>query len=155
MKNEEEKVSVEIKEVLFLTPARIKAIINGEEKIFLASVDIINKKVLDNDIINNKNFKNKMLENKVANIKVFDKWKVNGIGYILTVNTISVGNVKEGYTYQSKNGNVIFKIKNFEHNFMPQEFTYPDSHIRINPSFIKGNILLIDIYDEFYCIADK
>ena len=30
MKNEEEKVSVEIKEVLFLTPARIKAIINGE-----------------------------------------------------------------------------------------------------------------------------
>jgi hypothetical protein len=50
MKNEEEKVSVEIKEVLFLTPARIKAIINGEEKIFLASVDIINKKVfVDND----------------------------------------------------------------------------------------------------------
>ena len=41
MKIEEEKVSVEIKEVLFLTPARIKAIINGEEMIDAFEAGII------------------------------------------------------------------------------------------------------------------
>ena len=115
--------------------------------------DIINKKILDNDIINNKNLK-KMSENRIATIKVFDKCKIGGIGYILTVNTISVGNVKIGYKYQSKNGRVIFEIKWFENNFCPTEFTYPDIDILINPKFIKGNILLIDIYDEFYCIDE-
>jgi hypothetical protein len=43
--------SIDIKEVVFLTPARIVALVEGVEKTFMASVDIINKKVYigDND----------------------------------------------------------------------------------------------------------
>jgi hypothetical protein len=42
---------IEIQEVVFLTPARIVALVEGIEKTFMASVDIINKKVYvgDND----------------------------------------------------------------------------------------------------------
>jgi len=43
--------NIEIQEVVFLTPARIVALVEGIEKTFMASVDIINKKVYvgDND----------------------------------------------------------------------------------------------------------
>lgn len=41
--------NIEIKEVLFLTPAKIKAVLNGEEVNFMVSVDIINRKVYVND----------------------------------------------------------------------------------------------------------
>lgn len=40
---------ITIKEVVFLTPAKIKAIVNGEETTIIANVDIINRKVYLND----------------------------------------------------------------------------------------------------------
>lgn len=40
---------IEIKEILFLTPAKIKANINGEEKTMMVSVDIVNKKAYTSD----------------------------------------------------------------------------------------------------------
>jgi hypothetical protein len=38
---------IEIKAVEFLTPARIKAMLNGQEKSFMVNVDIINRKVYE------------------------------------------------------------------------------------------------------------
>jgi hypothetical protein len=36
---------VEVKNVVFLTPAKVKLLIDGKEKILMTSVDIINRKV--------------------------------------------------------------------------------------------------------------
>lgn len=41
--------SIDVSEVTFLTPAKIKAKVDGVEKMYLASVDIINRKVYLND----------------------------------------------------------------------------------------------------------
>lgn len=114
---------------------------------------IIDKQVKYQDIDNKKININKNIIKLKANIKIFDKCKVGGIGYILSVNTISHGNVKRGYTYQSKsNENLMFKIKDFENNFCPQEFNYPESNILIVPDFIQGHCKDIELYDEFICI---
>lgn len=114
---------------------------------------INDNKINDNKIIDNKIIDNKNIIKLKANIKIFDKCKVGGIGYILSVNTISHGNVKRGYTYQSKsNENLLFKIKDFDNNFCPLEFNYPDSNIYIIPDFIQGHCKDIELYDEFICI---
>ena len=99
---------------------------------------------------NNNNNNNNNIDEKYANIKVFDKHKIGGIGYVLTVNTTSVGKVKRNYKYTNDKGTISFRIKDFENNFCPNEFNYPDSQIYIIPHFIKGNYHMIDIYDEFY-----
>jgi len=118
----------------------------------------INKKINNyNKIIDKQveyqNFDNKINYTPKANIKIFDKCRVGGIGYILNANTVSNGNVKPGYTYQSKsNENLLFKIKDFENNSCPQEFNYPASNILIVPQFIKGNYKDVELYDEFLCV---
>jgi len=124
----------------YYNPSNLSYYIDNEKK-----YNIINKQIDYQNNINNKN-------NKIANLKIFDKFKIGGCGYVLSVNTTSNGNVKRDYTYQSMNGDVIFKIKDFENNFCPTEFNYPDTGILIVPKFIKGNITLLNIYDEFYCI---
>lgn len=106
---------------------------------------------LNNADNNNNNNNNNNLDEKYANIKVFDKNKIGGIGYILSVNTTSAGKVKRDYKYTNDKGTVSFRIKDFENNFCPIEFNYPASQIFIRPQFIKGNYNMIDIYDEFYC----
>jgi len=105
-----------------------------------------------NNKLNNNNLINQNYESfeKYANIKVFDKYKIGGIGYVLSANTTSSGKVKRNYTYTNEKGTVVFRIKDFENNFYPQEFEYPDSQILIVPQFIKGNYNMIDVYDEFY-----
>jgi hypothetical protein len=145
--------------------------INGKLDDFINMFDkkvdmIINKKLNNNININNNNiinqrkdnniiYKENMNNNKYASIKIFDITKVGGIGIILTVNTISNGKVKHNYTYENNKGTVIFRIKDFENNFCPQEFEYPDSHILIKPEFIKGDYKMVELYDEFYCIETK
>ena len=104
-----------------------------------------------NNIDNNKNMN--MNINKNATIKIIDKYKIGGIGYILDVNTITPGKIKRNYVYQSKNKEVVFRIKDFENNFNPQEFEYPASKIFIKPEFIKGNMMSIELYDEFISIT--
>ena len=110
-----------------------------------------------NNSNNSNNFSNlKNNKNIFANIKIFDKYKIGGIGNVLVCNTTTNGNVKVGYTYQSKsNENIIFKIKSFENNFCPTEYTYPDSNIEIIPQFIKGYITDIELYDEYVCIKTE
>jgi hypothetical protein len=120
--------------------------------------DDIDNNIHNNNNNNNNKNKNKnknknMNINKIATIKIFDKYKIGGIGYILNVNTITPGKIKRNYVYQSKNEEVVFRIKDFENNFNPQEFEYPDSGILIKPEFIKGNIMSIELYDEFISIT--
>lgn len=98
------------------------------------------------------NINNNYNNNKYANIKIFNIGKIGGIGIVLTANTISVGKVRRGYSYQNHKGTVIFRIKDFENNFCPTEFEYPDSEILIIAQFIKGNYTMVDLYDVFYCI---
>jgi hypothetical protein len=98
----------------------------------------------------NNNNNNNNLDEKYANIKVFDKHKIGGIGYVLTVNTVTPGKVKRNYKYTNDKGTVSFRIKDFNNNCCPIEFEYPDSQIYIIPEFIKGNYNMIDIFDEFY-----
>lgn len=102
----------------------------------------------NNNLVNYNNNNNH--DEKYANIKVFDKYKIGGIGYVLSVNTISAGKVKRNYKYTNDKGTISFRIKDFENNFCPNEFNYPDSQIYIIPYFIKGNYHMVDIYDEFY-----
>ena len=50
---------------------------------------------------------------------------------------------------------MIFRIKEFDNNYCPQEFEYPDSQILIIPEFIKGTQNMVELYDEYYCIDTK
>jgi hypothetical protein len=109
-------------------------------------IDNINNNINKIDNINN---------NKYANIKIFNIHKEGGLGIILTSNTISTGKVRRGYSYQNHKGTVIFKIKDFENNFCPTEFEYPDTGILIIAQFMKGDYKMVDLYDEFYCIETK
>jgi len=84
-----------------------------------------------------------------ANIKIVDKYKISGIGYILKVDIITPGKIKRNNTYISKNKEIMFKIKDFEHNFCPVDFEYPATEILIAPRFLKGDIISINNYDEF------
>jgi hypothetical protein len=140
---------------------KLKNVISRENALDELHNNLINNnKIIDKQVdyqnIDNDNIKNNDKKNNYrikSNIKIFNKCKVRGIGYVLNANTISPGNVKRGYTYQSKsNENIIFKIKDFENNFCPQEFNYPDSNISIRPDFIHGSYKDIELYDEFVCI---
>jgi hypothetical protein len=127
--------------------------------VFDKKIEIIieKKNNLNNNLNNfNNNFNNNLINNnnfeKYANIKIFDKYKVGGVGYILSLNTISSGKVKCNYTYANKKQTVIFTIKSFENNFCPTQFEYPDNNIQIVAKFIKGDFNMIELYDEFYFI---
>ena len=89
---------------------------------------------------------------KLANLKVKEIYKIGGIGIVLTVETISNGTVKPGYSYKL-NGDAqkIIVIKDFEHNFCPTEFIHPADDIHMGVKM--GNCKKEDIVKDMILLA--
>ena len=69
---------------------------------------------------------------EIANLKVKEIYKIGGTGIVITVETISNGTVKTGYSYKlNGDDQKIIVIKDFEHNFCPTEFIHPADGIYI------------------------
>jgi hypothetical protein len=49
MTNNSSENEIEVKNVIFLTPAKIKALVNGEEQVIMVGVDLINRKAYTGD----------------------------------------------------------------------------------------------------------